>query len=308
MIGEFMKIKTLHREGIGGSDTPTILGMNPYETALELWERKTGRRADPEVTPAMQRGTVLEAVAAYIYAEKTGRKLRRVNSLLRHAEHPWMTGNIDREIVNDDRGPGVLEVKCPGLQVFGKAKREGLPANYNLQLQHYLAVSKRSWGAFAVFNAEKWELIFFDVNADPELQHLIIVKDAEFYQHVKDDRPPIIDATPALNLPTVGPSELVTVDSPEWKEAIERLREAREIKTEAEALEDEAKQTIQQMMDAQGAAVAEGAGARIYWKESPGRVSIDSKRLQREQPEIFAQYAKTGQPFRTFKSFFIREG
>jgi len=303
-----MKRKTLQREGIGGSDTPTIMGVNPYETPLELWEEKTGRREPREATAAMQRGTYLEPLAADIYAEKTGRKIRRVNTMLRHPEHTWMTGNLDREIVNDDRGPGVLEIKCPGLNVFGKAKREGLPANYNLQLQHYLAVSRRSWGAFAVFNAEKWEMIFFDIDADRELQDIIIARDLEFYQCIKEDRPPEIDVTPAMDLPTVGPSELITIDSPIWKEAIERLREAREIKTEAEALEEEAKTALQDIMTAQGAAVAEGAGARIYWKTSAGRVTIDSKRLQREQPEIFSQYAKTGNPFKTFKPYFLREG
>ncbi len=300
--------KELKREGIGGSDTPTILGVNPYETPMELWEEKTGRRGPRETTPAMQRGSVLEAVAADIYVEKTGRKLRRVNTMLKHPEHSWMTGNIDREIVNDDRGPGILEIKCPGLQVFGKAKREGLPAAYNLQLQHYLAVSKRKWGAFAVFNAEKWELIFFDLDADPELQNIIIIKDAEFWQCVQEDRPPIIDASPALDLPTVGPSELITIDSPEWKEAIERLREAREIRSEAEALEDEAKTKIQQIMDDQDAVVAEGAGARIYYRTQAGRVTVDTKRLQREQPDLFTQYAKTGAPFKTFKTYFLREG
>lgn len=296
----------MKRDGIGGSDTPTILGVNPYQTPLELWERKTGRRGDQEVTPAMQRGKVLEPVAAELYAQKTGRKLRRVNALLRHHEHEWLTGNIDREIVNDDRGPGVLEVKCPGLNVFGKAKREGLPASYNLQLQHYLAVSRRKWGAFAVFNAEKWELIFFDVDRDDDLIDIIVTQDASFYQCIKDDTPPIESASPALDLPPIEPVELVTMDSPAWKEAIERLQEAKEIKAEAEQLENEAKQAIQEIMLAQGANVAQGAGARIYYRLSDGRTTIDSKRLSKELPDVYAKYAKTGAQYRTFKPYFLR--
>ncbi len=300
------KPKILQREGVGGSDTPTIMGVNPYETPLELWETKTGRRQQPETTPAMMRGTVLEPLIAELYAEKTGRKIRRVNTLLRHPQHAWLTGNIDREILNDGRGPGILEIKAPGLQVFGKAKREGLPPAYGLQLQHYLAVSGRKWGAFAVFNSEKWEMIFFDIDADPELQNIIIARDCEFWQCVQEDRPPVIDVTPTLELPTVGPSELVTIDSPVWKEAVDRLREAREIKAEAEALEEQAKAEIQNIMTAAGASVAEGAGARFYWKESPGRVTVDNKRLLKEKPDIYAAYAKTGQPFKTFKPYFLR--
>jgi len=298
----------MKRDGIGGSDTPTILGQNPYQTPLELWERKTGRLADQDISPAMQRGKVLEPIAAQIYADKTGRKLRRVNTLLRHHEHEWMTGNIDREIVNDDRGPGVLEIKCPGLNVFGKAKREGLPASYNLQLQHYLAVSRRKWGAFAVFNAEKWELIFFDVDRDDDLINIIVAQDASFYQCIKDDTPPIESTSPALDLPPIEPVELVTMDSPAWKEAIERLQEARDIRAEAESLEEEAKKSIQEIMLARGANVAQGAGVRIYYRLSEGKTTIDSKRLSKELPDVYAKYAKTGAQYRTFKPYFLRGG
>ena len=30
------------KNGIGGSDAATILGLNPYKTTIELWEEKTG--------------------------------------------------------------------------------------------------------------------------------------------------------------------------------------------------------------------------------------------------------------------------
>lgn len=47
------------KRSIGGSESPTILGVNPWETPTELWERKTGRRPNPEETPAMRRGRTL---------------------------------------------------------------------------------------------------------------------------------------------------------------------------------------------------------------------------------------------------------
>lgn len=293
------------KHSIGGSESPTILGVNPWETALELWERKTGRRPNPETTPAMQRGTYLEPLAATIYAEQTGRKLRRVNRLLRHKEHPFMTGNLDREILGDSRGPGILEIKCPGLQIFGKAKREGLPQQYNVQLQHYLAVSNRQWGSVAVFNAERWELMFFDVDRDQNLIDLIVAKDAEFYRCMIDDTPPALDLE-IPELPGVEPTELVTMDSPEWRQAVDRLREATAIRDEADFQVAEAKQAVVEIMGE--AAVAEGAGVRIYNRLQPGRVTIDSRRLQKEQPEVWARYAKTGAPFRTFRQYFLFGG
>ena len=295
------------KHSIGGSESPTILGVNPWETPIELWERKTGRRPDPEETPAMRRGTFLEPLAATIYQEQTGRKLRKVNRLLRHKDHPFLTGNIDRAILDVSRGPGILEVKCPGLQIFGKAKREGLPQQYNVQLQHYLAVARRTWGSVAIFSAERWAMLFFDVDRDQNLIDLIVVKDAEFYQCMIEDRPPAIDAE-IPELPAAEPGELVTMDSPEWRQAVDRLREATAIRDEADIQVADAKQEIVDMMERHNAAVAEGAGARIYHRLQPGRVTIDSKRLQKEQPEVWAKYAKTGAPFRTFRIYSLYGG
>ena len=37
------------KNGIGGSDAATILGLNPYKTTIELWEEKTGKREAEDI-------------------------------------------------------------------------------------------------------------------------------------------------------------------------------------------------------------------------------------------------------------------
>jgi putative phage-type endonuclease len=297
------------RRGIGGSDSPVILGVSPFVTPRELWRQKRG--VDPleqHETPAMLRGTMLEPIAADLYARQTGRKVRKSGLTLRHPQHRWMLAHIDRQIVaQDGRGPGVLEIKCPGLHGFGKARRQGLPDYYQVQLQHYLAVSGRQWGAFAVFNAERWEMVFFDVPRDEELIEAIIARDSEFWQAVEEGREPIESESVRIgNLPPTDPSEVITIDSPAWKEAMERLREAREIASEAEALQEQASTTVKNLMEQCGASVAEGCGARIYYKLQQGRETLDRQQLVHDHPELdLARYIKRGKSFRTFKSYFI---
>lgn len=296
------------RKGIGGSDSPVILGVSPFKTVRELWDEKLGLVEDAPPTAAMERGTYLEPVAAQLYMDKTGRKVKRVNDILRHKEHDWMLANIDRQIQSENgKGPGILEIKCPGLSVFSKCKREGLQDYYIVQLQHYLAVSDRSWGAFAVFNAERWELIHFDVDRDQELIDLIISHDRDFWQMVQEGRVPE-ETAPVVDLPPVEPTELYTMDSPAWKEAIERLREAQEIKKEAMALEDDAKATVQLIMEQAGVDVAEGAGARVYYRMQNGRKSFDKTLLKKDHPEIdLKNYEKTGSPYKVFRPYFMKE-
>lgn len=295
------------RKGLGGSDSPVVLGVSPFKTQQDLWAEKRGLVLDVEPTPAMKRGTVLEPLVADMYSEATGRKVRRVNQILQHKEYDFMLANIDREIVGAGL-PGVLEIKCPGLKVFSECKRQGVPDYYQIQLQHYMAVTGRQWGALAVFNAERWELVFFDVKRDEEIINMIVVKDAEFWQMVLNNEIPALTDTPIIDLPPVGGGELVTLDTPEWKTAIMKLNQAQELRKEVDEFEKEAKEEIQAIMTANEARVIEGADARIYWKPQPGRVTIDGKRLQKDMPEIWQKYSKQGREFMTFRPYFLRGG
>ena len=38
------------KNGIGGSDAATILGLNPYKTNIELWEEKTKRKEAEDIS------------------------------------------------------------------------------------------------------------------------------------------------------------------------------------------------------------------------------------------------------------------
>lgn len=273
------------RTGIGGSDVAAICGLDPYgRTAADVYDEKVGAVADRQPTPAMQRGALLEPVAAAIYAERTGRALRR-QPLRRHPEHEWMIGNVDRQILAGHGGvtsTGVLEVKCPGIRQFAKVKANGLPEAWILQIQHYLAVYGYSWGSFAVFNAEAWELIHFDIAADAALiERLIEIEHDFWHNHVLAGVRPEPAPVELPKLPEVS-GQVVTRDDPEWADAIAMLAEAKELKASAEEIEAAAKERIQAL--AGGYGVFEGAGARVYWRMMPGRKSFDKRALAAARP------------------------
>ena len=70
--------------GIGSSDAPVAVGMSRYKSPLELWMEKTGRKIQEDISnkDAVFWGTTLEPIVANVYAERTGKKVRRVNSVL----------------------------------------------------------------------------------------------------------------------------------------------------------------------------------------------------------------------------------
>lgn len=274
------------RNGIGGSDTPVIvLGeKHPFTKPIELWMEKKGLIDPRPPTPAMMRGTLLEGIAAEIYMQRTGRKTRRVNRQLRHKEHEWMFGNIDREIVSGhtNDGAGVLEIKCPGLRTFSKCKREGLPDYYQLQLQHYLAVMDRKWGALAVFSAELWEMVYFDIERDDAIIEFIIEKDSLFWKSLAEDTPPTEEAcTPLPELPSIqGEVSFVRIESDEFEQAARDYWEAKAILEDASDLKESAEEKIKNLMTINGAAIAESSDSRFYFKTQDRRTTLDVAALK----------------------------
>ena len=299
------------KTGIGGSDASVVLGVNPYKTVRELWLEKTGRVQDLEKESGpILRGRVLEPVAADQYAQKTGRKIRR-QPMRRHPEHQFMIGNVDRQIlaVNGVVSTGILEVKCPGLKSIAKVKAHGLPDYMTVQLMHYLAVYEYSWGSFALFNAENWDLIWFDLEADPILIATMVEREREFWGWVENEvEPPETARAEAVDIPKIE-GELTIVSDEAWQRMASELREARELKQAAEALEETAKTQIQERMHRDELHAVEVDGiARFYYRYQAGTTKWKetAEAIARAADLKTEDYLVKGDGFTRFTPYFLR--
>ncbi len=263
------------RTGFGGSDAAAICGQDDFgRTAATVYDDKLGLVPDTPPTPAMERGRHLEAVAATLYSEKTGRKIRR-QPMRRHREHEFMIGNIDRQIVSDEKGVSLLELKCPGLRNFAKMKAHGLPKGYILQGAHYLEVFDYDWMSFGLFNAENWSLIHFDIERDRELGQFLIEREGKLWQAIENRERPSEVAPDLPDLPEVS-GEVVVRTDPEWLVAVAALAEVKALAKTAGELEATAKDEIRRLMSTWGTGadrygIHEGGGWRFYHQEREGR-------------------------------------
>ena len=123
----------IRKNGIGSSDAAAAVGLNPYQSPLELWMIKTGRDTDmPKINPSDDSsptywGTLLEPFVAEFYQRQAGRRVRRVNAILQHpdADKSWMLANIDREVIGV---PDVQILECKTAGEFGaRLWRHGVP-------------------------------------------------------------------------------------------------------------------------------------------------------------------------------------
>ena len=74
---------------------------------MALWLEKTGKKPPEDLSQkdAVRWGTLLEPLIAQAYAEQTGKKVRRVNAILQHPEHPYLLANLDRIIEGGGKPP-----------------------------------------------------------------------------------------------------------------------------------------------------------------------------------------------------------
>jgi putative phage-type endonuclease len=170
--------------GIGGSDAPIILGVSPWTSARELWERKTGRTVPPPPNAAMERGRQMEPVARRAYERQTGHSVLPL--CMEHATHRWMRASLDG-ITSE--GEIALEIKCPGRVDHGTALEGRVPEKYMPQLQHLLAVSDAEVCHYWSFREGRGVLL--EVLPDRAYIESLIRAEAEFWDCVLRDVPPV---------------------------------------------------------------------------------------------------------------------
>lgn len=189
------------RDYIGGSEAFELLNQAQYgkgcRTALAY--RKLGAEPDTqdyqvEDDALYRRGAILEGIVGELYAEQTGRMLRRPPRdffnfpiARRHPQFPWAGVNTDRTILAGYHADttGDLEIKTRDAGPWWRVKRSGPFPGDELQLQWSLFVTGHAWGALATLGVfGGLPLIHFDRQADKALHELFAREGATFADQV----------------------------------------------------------------------------------------------------------------------------
>jgi len=287
----------VRKTGIGSSDAAASVGLNPYQSQLELWMVKTGRGgALPQVDPnddssPMFWGTLLEAFVAAHYTKKSGSRIRKINAVLQHPEHAWMLANIDREVIGVPEVQ-ILECKTAGMN-GAKLWRDGVPEYVQLQVHHQLAVTGKQAADVAVLVCGN-EFQTFRIERDDALISRLIELERKFWHYVETDTPPPADGSDsaATALQALYPNDdgntLDLSDDADMGAAFADLLAVREVLSEQEKSEAQLKQKIQQRMgDASKATFENG---EVSWKRSKDSVVLDVPKLLIDQPQLLKRY------------------
>lgn len=282
----------LRRQGIGGSDASVVCGLNRYKSAVELWMEKTGQMPIQPSGEAAYWGTQLESVVRNEFTLRTGIAVEHRSELLQKSDHPFMIANVDGVCEVPDKGACIFEAKTATAY---KAQEwiNAVPDEYQLQVQHYLAVTDCVGAFVAVLiggNTFRWHFI----DRDDELISMIVRLEQNFWEHVKTGTPPPIDGTEAsaqllaerfadsapnsqIQLPPDAADLLAAYD-----EACEQLEIISEDKRKAE-------NRLKEMLGTNETGTFKD---RIVSWKSVSQERLDSKALKAEHPDLCSQYTK----------------
>lgn len=280
------------KNGIGGSDVSALLGISKWKSALEVWLDKTGQAEDLDVdNEAMEWGRIMEPVIRSHFQSVTGKKVVEVKAIMQHTEYPFMLADIDGLTEDDQGNPAVLEIK-----IASEYKRseweEDIPTYYQTQIQHYLCVAGLAKAYVAVLiGGNSFRL--YEVDADAEVQRMLIAVEADFWNKVITNTRPEMDGSDAakeLLDKTYQGGIKETVSLPDDARVyIEQYFEASVEEDNAKAKKQEASNKIKELMgDHNKASCGEHT---VSWTPVSSE-RLDTKALKAEQPDIYMKYIK----------------
>lgn len=281
------------KNGIGGSDVAALLGISKWKSEIELWLDKTNQTDNLiEENEAMQWGNIMEPVIRKHFAEVTGKTVLEIQAIIQHPEYPFMLADVDGLTVDDAGNPAILEIKTASEYKRSEWEQD-IPAYYQTQVQHYLCVTGTAKAYVAVLIGGNTFRVY-EVDADAEVQRMLITLEQAFWNKVKNMIRPEMDGSDAAKnlLDTIyhgGVSERIVLPE-DAIEYVDQYIMACAEEDNAKAKKQEAANRIKEFMgDYDNAKCLEHS---VSWKPVTTE-RLDTKALKEAEPEIYEKYVKT---------------
>lgn len=279
------------KKGIGGSDVAAICGISKYKSPVEIWMEKTGQIDPVEAGEAAYWGTIMEPIIRQEFTLRTNLNVKIVKAILKHPIYDFMLANLDGKINDPLVGDCIFEAKTASIFKQDEWDNDRIPEEYMLQIQHYMAVTGYNRTFIAVLlggNHFKYKMI----DRDEELIGMIIKLERDFWFHVENNIPPEMDGSKAsselLNRLYPGNKNEVHIMLPdEAEKLITQYEIGKQKEKEASEIKDEAENKLKSML---GNTETGCINNKIITWKSLTTERFDSKKLQKELPDIYNKY------------------
>ncbi len=283
---EWLKYRKI---GIGGSGAGAVCGLNPYRTAMQVYNDKISDTIEEIDNEAMRQGREFEDYVARRFTEATGKKVRRANAMFCHESYPFMLADVDRMVVGENAG---LECKTASPFMAEHWKDGKIPLSYQIQCYHYMTVCNADAWYIAVLIYGR-DFKYYRLERDESMLADLVRIEQDFWEnHVQKRILPEPDGSKLADRVIAEYYKNSVAEILPLKGFDDKLRRRQELKEDMEQMEREKKKIEQELKLYLGEAEqAENEQYRVSWK-SVSSSRVDESRLKEEQPEIYAQYQK----------------
>lgn len=198
---------------IGASMAPTIMGENPYQTPLQLFEQ-TLCGEEVFVNESMIRGNTLEPKARDWFNNLMNIDMEPV--VIQSMEYPWLIASLDGYHVNIFDKPEIIEIKC-GEKTFAEIAMGECPKQYYGQLQHQMMITGLSEAFLCAFDGEVGTST--TVFRDQEYIYRLFEAEKDFHQRLLDFNPPDPSNNDYINID----DPFLEIDVQDYKDLCEQI-------------------------------------------------------------------------------------
>ena len=288
----------LRRKGIGGSDCAAACCLSRWKSPLQLFFEKTRGMKMEEDNERMAWGRTLEPVIRAEFAKRTGLAVIECPFMFASQEYPFMIANVDGIVTEPNDSKALLEIKTVG-EHSAKDWDDGLPLEYYLQIQHYMAVCDLT-KAYCATLIDGNKFSYQVIDRDDETINTIIALEADFWiNHVLKGIPPVVSDKDAELLSSLYPksNNTTTILPADAEQIISDYLEIKNLEEEIKSKKAECENKLKAMLGNSESAVS-STGYTVSWK-SVQSSKFDTTRLKAEHPEIVKEYS-TQSSFRRF--------
>lgn len=283
-------------KGIGSSEVATILGINPYDTPLQLWRRKKGLEPAKEMNEAMLMGHLLEDAVAKRWQIETGLEVIGRSAgdwLMVDTDRPFLRVSPDRtywlrDLKHNHDNKGILEIKTTQFDVDA----DHLPQYWFCQLQYQLGVAgyTEGWLAWLKFGRD-FGTRHFDFN--PEFYLWMRGELEKFWRDniIGGKEPEAISVDDVLTK-YPQPQDGKTIEATD--QILDAYTRLKDIKTEIDRLtstKDELESSIKIAIGDAEALMSRGTTIAT-WKATKATEKFDATLFKAEQPDLYTQYLR----------------
>ena len=278
------------KSGIGGSDAGAVCGLNPYRTAMQVYQDKVSEEVEEMDNEAMRQGREFEDYVAKRFMEATGKKVRRANAMFYNEENPFMLADVDRMVVGENAG---LECKTASPYMADKWKDGNIPLSYQIQCYHYMAVCNAdAWYLAVVIYGREFK--YYKIERDEAvIADLIQIEKTFWENHVMKQQIPDPDGSKLADSVIAEyykNSIADTIPLTGFNEKLERRQELSELIGRMDMEKKKIEQELKLYLGENER--AENEQFMVSWKSVQSN-RLDEKRLKEEEPEIYEKYKKS---------------